>query len=235
MRDRVSAWATSLAIHGSVLVLLLFAFGQGHRAVPDEPAERLVYVEPVAPPPLASAPAAPPPPVAAPQVVTPPVSPRVVGPKRVPTAAPRVSSQPKPARNPAPQADAPAAPAPDVPDETARDGGSTNGVTSGTVGGLGDAPMPLQAVATPPELVTRVMPQYPARARALAVTGQVVIALVLDRDGRPEQDLRVVQSVPLLDAAAVEAVRQWRFRPARDAAGRPVRVIMQVPVRFVLH
>jgi protein TonB len=45
----------------------------------------------------------------------------------------------------------------------------------------------------------------------------------------------VLKSVAPLDAAAIAAVRQWRFRPARDADGRPVRVIMEVPVRFVLR
>jgi len=41
--------------------------------------------------------------------------------------------------------------------------------------------------------------------------------------------------VPLLDAAAITAVRQWRFQPARDEEGHPLRVTFRVPVRFVLR
>jgi protein TonB len=63
----------------------------------------------------------------------------------------------------------------------------------------------------------------------------VLLEVVLDRSGRPEEDIRVLKSVALLDAAAIAAVRQWRFRPARDAGGHPVRVVMEVPVRFVLR
>ena len=45
----------------------------------------------------------------------------------------------------------------------------------------------------------------------------------------------MTRSIALLDAAAVAAVRQWRFRPARSADGTPVRVRMEIPVRFVLR
>jgi protein TonB len=79
------------------------------------------------------------------------------------------------------------------------------------------------------------MPEYPARARHLEIEGQVVLEIVVDREGRPEPDVRTVRSIALLDAAAVAAVRRWRFRPARDAGGRPVRVVLQVPLRFELR
>jgi outer membrane biosynthesis protein TonB len=39
----------------------------------------------------------------------------------------------------------------------------------------------------------------------------------------------------LLDDAAAQALRRWRFRPARDHTNQPVRVILEVPVRFVLR
>jgi protein TonB len=91
------------------------------------------------------------------------------------------------------------------------------------------------SVASPPELITRVMPEYPGRARDLEIEGQVVLEVVLDRAGNPERDVKVLRSIALLDAAAIAAVRQWRFRPGRDAEGRPVRVVMEVPVRFELR
>ncbi|MCC7540700.1 MAG: energy transducer TonB, partial [Deltaproteobacteria bacterium] len=86
-----------------------------------------------------------------------------------------------------------------------------------------------------PELVERVLPEYPARARALELEGQVVLEVVVDREGRPEPAIRVLRSQPPFDGAAVAAVRRWRFRPARDAEGHPVRVLMEVPVRFELR
>jgi protein TonB len=113
--------------------------------------------------------------------------------------------------------------------------GSTTGVPGGAVGGLGDAPLSLRDVAAPPELVTRVVPEYPSQARARQIEGQVVLEVTLDRNGRVEDGVRVTRSVPALDAAAIAAVRQWRFRPARGRDGRPVRVLMEIPVRFVLR
>ena len=60
--------------------------------------------------------------------------------------------------------------------------------------------------------------------------------MIVGRDGRPEaESVRLRQSAPSFDDAAVEAVRQWRFQPGRDAAGHPVRVIPEVPIRFQLR
>ncbi len=81
----------------------------------------------------------------------------------------------------------------------------------------------------------RVLPDYPPRARARRIEGQVMLEVILDREGRIEDDVRVLRSIPELDDAAIAAVRQWRFRPARDAAGQPVRVRMDVPIQFVLR
>lgn len=113
--------------------------------------------------------------------------------------------------------------------------GAVGGAPGGAVGGIGDAPLPLRDVAAPPELLERVIPEYPPRARAMQIEGQVTLEVVLDRDGRVEETVRVLRSVPALDAAAIAAVRRWRFRPARGRDGRPVRVVMEVPVRFVLR
>ena len=63
----------------------------------------------------------------------------------------------------------------------------------------------------------------------------MVLRAVVDGEGRVEQDIVVAQSVPALDGAAVAALRRWRFAPGRDAAGRPVRVLIEVPIRFQLR
>jgi protein TonB len=84
-------------------------------------------------------------------------------------------------------------------------------------------------------VLRQVVPEYPAAARFRGVEGQVTIEAVVAEDGTVEPGIRVIESIPLLDAAAIEAFRKWRFSPARDASGRPLRVILQAPVRFVLR
>jgi protein TonB len=114
-------------------------------------------------------------------------------------------------------------------------GGAAAGIAGGVVGGTGTDPVPVAQVAEPPVLVRRVPPVYPRDARRREIDGLVLLQAVLDRDGRVERDVRVLQSVPMLDDEAVVAVRQWRFRPARNGRGEPLRVILEIPIRFVLN
>ena len=76
-------------------------------------------------------------------------------------------------------------------------------------------------------------PLYPDIARTAHVEGTVVIEAVLDTTGRVTQ-LRVVKSVPLLDQAALDAVRQWRYTPS-VYGGHPVSVLMTITIRFTLQ
>lgn len=109
------------------------------------------------------------------------------------------------------------------------------GQPGGVVGGQGTAPLAVNQVANPPILLSRVMPQYPRRALQRGIEGLVLLEAILDRDGHVEDNIKILQSIPSLDEAAVRALRQWRFRPARDHRHQPVRVILEVPVRFVLR
>lgn len=84
-----------------------------------------------------------------------------------------------------------------------------------------------------PEAITRVPPQYPQWAREKAVDGTVMVQALVLKDGTVG-DVRVLKSIPPLDTAAVACVRQWRFKPAKDA-GKPVAVWVAVPVKFSLH
>jgi len=81
-----------------------------------------------------------------------------------------------------------------------------------------------------PEAVTKVVPTYPTDRK---LEGTVVVQALVLEDGSVG-DVRVVSSVPMLDEAAIAAVRQWRFKPAR-AGGTPVAVWVAVPVRFASH
>jgi periplasmic protein TonB len=84
-----------------------------------------------------------------------------------------------------------------------------------------------------PEAITKVSPQYPDIAREASVDGTVMVQALVGRDGRVK-DTRVVKSIPMLDAAAVAAVRQWVFKPALSN-NKPVAVWVAVPMKFTLH
>ena len=75
--------------------------------------------------------------------------------------------------------------------------------------------------------------RYPLAAQRAGIQGLVVLRFVVEVDGRASQ-IEVARSLhPLCDAAAVEAVRNTTFRPARQN-GQPVRVRMSLPIRFLL-
>jgi protein TonB len=95
------------------------------------------------------------------------------------------------------------------------------------------APLPVGGNVQPPTKVRDVAPVYPAIARAARVAGVVIISATIGRDGKV-QDARVLRSIPLLDAAALDAVRQWEYTPTR-LNGAPVAVVMTVTVNFRLQ
>jgi periplasmic protein TonB len=84
-----------------------------------------------------------------------------------------------------------------------------------------------------PQKIHHVAPVYPEIARSARVSGIVILEALLAEDGTV-RDVRVLRSVPLLDAAAVAAVREWRFTPTL-LNGTPVPVVMTVTVAFNLN
>lgn len=88
-------------------------------------------------------------------------------------------------------------------------------------------------VVKAPAKVHDVAPSYPAIAQAARVQGVVIIQATIGIDGRVV-DATVLRSVPLLDVAALEAVRQWRYTPS-TLNGQPVAVVMTVTVNFTLQ
>jgi periplasmic protein TonB len=84
-----------------------------------------------------------------------------------------------------------------------------------------------------PAKVRDAAPVYPAIAQAARVQGVVIIQATIGVDGAVV-DATVLRSVPLLDEAALAAVRQWRYTPTR-LNGEPVAVIMTVTVHFQLR
>lgn len=83
-----------------------------------------------------------------------------------------------------------------------------------------------------PLKVGNVDPRYPTVAQIAHVEGTVILEAIIDTSGTVTS-LRVLRSIPLLDQAALDAVRQWRFTPAR-LNDRVVPVIMTVTISFTL-
>ena len=82
----------------------------------------------------------------------------------------------------------------------------------------------------PPIKMNDVKPVYPAIAQTAGVTGAVIIEATIGLDGKVI-DAKVLRSVPLLDQAALDAVRQWEYAPTL-LNGVPVPVVMTVTINF---
>jgi TonB family protein len=85
----------------------------------------------------------------------------------------------------------------------------------------------------PPERVKLVNPVYPEIARQAQVEGTVILEATTDEKG-DVVSVKVLRSVPVLDQAAVDAVRQWKYAPM-IIDGKPRKVVFTVTVRFKLN
>jgi protein TonB len=110
-------------------------------------------------------------------------------------------------------------------------GGVPGGVLGGVLGGTGTGPVMDYDSAPRPIKITR--PQYPQEAFVKKIEGTVLVEILIDSQGRVVR-ARVIQSVPLLDAAALQTVYQWIFQPAVKH-GRPVPTIAHAPVAFRIY
>ncbi len=81
-------------------------------------------------------------------------------------------------------------------------------------------------------LVHKVEPPYPVLAKAARIQGDVVLKAIIDREGNI-QDLQLMSGHPMLAPAAIEAVKQWRYRPYL-LNGQPVEVETTITVIFTL-
>ncbi len=81
-----------------------------------------------------------------------------------------------------------------------------------------------------PRKIKDVKPVYPAIAQSAGVSGEVVIEATIGSNGRVT-DAKVLRSIPLLDKAALDAVRQWEYLPTM-LNGSPVPVLVTVTVNF---
>jgi periplasmic protein TonB len=116
-------------------------------------------------------------------------------------------------------------------------GGSAGGVLGGVLSSMNTAPPKVapqkvrvsSGVATG-LLVNKVQPQYPPIARAARISGSVQLQATISKSGAIE-NLKVISGHPMLIQAALDAVRQWRYKPYL-LNGEPVEVETQVTVNF---
>jgi periplasmic protein TonB len=95
------------------------------------------------------------------------------------------------------------------------------------------APMTVGGAVKAPTRIKSVNPVYPAIAQAARVQGVVIVEATISASGRVI-DAKILRSIPLLDAAALDAVRQWEFTTP-TLNGQPIPVIMTVTVNFTLQ
>ena len=122
-------------------------------------------------------------------------------------------------------------------------GGVVGGGLGGLVGGTGTAAPPPPARPQPPKRIVRagallkaphqtynINPEYPTLALEARIRGTVVVDAVIDEQGNVVQ-ARAVSGHPLLIAAALKAVLQWKYEPT-SLNGQPISVELQVEVHF---
>jgi TonB family protein len=112
--------------------------------------------------------------------------------------------------------------------------GDGTGIGEGSGGGTGGGPYRAGSGIMPPRLLREVKAGYTEEARVRNLEGEVVLEIVVRRDGSVS-DVKIVNGLPSgLNERAVAAVRQWRFAPA-TRQGQPVDVIVEVAVEFKLR
>jgi TonB family protein len=112
--------------------------------------------------------------------------------------------------------------------------GLGTGIGEGEGGGTGGGPYRPGSGIEPPRLLHEVKAQYTDEARRRGITGDVLLEVVVRRDGGVG-DVRVLQGLGYgLEERAITAVRQWRFA-AGQRKGVPVDVLVEVAVEFTLR
>jgi protein TonB len=109
-------------------------------------------------------------------------------------------------------------------------GGVLGGVPGGVVGGTGT--IPVYDYDRPPKPIKITKPRYPQEAFIKKVEGTVTLEIMIDEQGNVTP-VRILESIPMLDAAAMRTVQEWQFMPAiKD--GRRVATIARAPVTFTI-
>ncbi len=175
------------------------------------------------------------PPVEAPRATPPPEMPKVAAPVATaaadPADTPGIVSDPTPAP---PSQGQGAGGGAGTGNGTGLGEGNGAGIGPGSGGGTGGGPYRPGTGITPPAVQREVKPDYTEEARRRGIAGDVVLEIVVRSDGGVGS-VRLLQGLGGgLDQRAIDAVRQWRFSPARRF-GVPVDVLVEIAVEFKLR
>lgn len=110
------------------------------------------------------------------------------------------------------------------------------GTAAGTAAQQDQVYRPGQPGVTNPVVISEKKPSYTAAAMRAQITGSVEMQAVIDAEGKPT-DIRVVRSLDALyglDQNAVEALKEWRFKPA-TREGKPVPILVTIEMSFTLR
>ena len=117
---------------------------------------------------------------------------------------------------------------------TGLESGRGAGLGSGSGGGFGGGTYRPGSGITPTRLLHEERPRYTEEARQRGITGDVLLEIIVIRDGSVG-DIRLLRRLGAgLDEQAIQAVQQWRFLPA-ERSGTPVDVVVEVVVEFNLR
>jgi protein TonB len=109
--------------------------------------------------------------------------------------------------------------------------GNGNGIGAGSGGNMGGGLRKIGGGVSAPVALYTPEPEFSEEARKAKVAGIVLVSLIVDNQGKP-QSVHVIRGIGMgLDEKAVEAVRQYKFKPAMEN-GHPVPVQMDVQVDF---
>ncbi len=190
--------------------------------------------------------------VATPPAPPPPSPPAIAKPKRAaPKATPTThqTTQVAPVEEPATIAALPDDEGFDVGVPGGVEGGIPGGVVGGVVGGMPEPPPPPPSPPPPPtprvpiriggqikqpQLIRRIEPEYPPLAVKARIQGVVILEATVGEDGHVREVKLLRSANPLLDRAAEEALREWRYSPI-VLNGTPVPFILTVTLSFFLE
>lgn len=87
-------------------------------------------------------------------------------------------------------------------------------------------------IIKPPKVIKKVVPEYPKEAKEQRIQGIVVLECQTDKDGNV-RDVKVLKGHPVLNQAAIDAVKQWKFEPYKeDGVPKPVKFTITVKFSF---
>jgi protein TonB len=233
-----SGYGTSVILHACSVAAAIALFIVQERAAVPVPVSH--FVMPAFAPSLPFVDMPPPGPFEKPRVPAPPAPPPAPKPADVADAGTHSAADADTAPVPV---EAPTGIAPETGAENHAgkvEGGVPGGVPGGVVGGVAGGALPsgppIARAGTdlgPPTKIKDVKPVYPPGVLPSRTQGAVVIEITIGVDGRVK-DTKVLRSVPMLDQAALDAVRQWEYIPS-IVNHVPVAVIMTIIVNFALR